>query len=205
MSPRPRLTLPARLVFSVSLAGCASSSPTADAAVDVRDAHAGETLTDALADALTDLGGTTDVPGDVADDARMCTRNPFDPENMGFAVRCLARTLGKAHALPQPERLRGERRGDDARVAVGGVSVLAIVVIGHGGLDGAARTWHHDMAYKGRDPERIDHAKGDDRAAVVVVEHGEPVYPDEAPQREQRARMQSLARVGRDDLPVEEL
>ena len=27
----------------------------------------------------------------MADDARMCTRNPFDPENMGFAVRCLAR------------------------------------------------------------------------------------------------------------------
>jgi len=95
MSRRPRLTLPARLVVSVSLAGCASSSPTADAAVDVRDAHVGDTLTDALADALTDLGGMADVPGDVpgdvADDARMCTRNPFDPENMGFAVRCLAR------------------------------------------------------------------------------------------------------------------
>lgn len=94
MSTRPRLTLPARLVFTVSLAGCASSPPTADAAADVRDANAErDALTDAFADIVSDATGDalTDVLGDAADGARMCTRNPFDPENMGFAVRCLAR------------------------------------------------------------------------------------------------------------------
>lgn len=94
MSVRPRLTLPARLVFSVSLAACASSPPTGDASADVRDAEVeSDALGDVLADIVTDapVDALTDVPVDAPDDARMCERNPFDPENMGFAVRCLAR------------------------------------------------------------------------------------------------------------------
>jgi len=102
----PRLTLPARLVFSVSLVACASSPPSGDASADVRDADIvrdalGDVLADivsdarvdALTDAPTDTSGDalTDASGDAPVDARMCTRNPFDPENMGFAVRCLAR------------------------------------------------------------------------------------------------------------------
>lgn len=95
MSPRPRLTLPARLVFTVSLSACAATPPSGDAAADVRDAddvHR-DVLGDALADIVHDapVDALTDASGDAVDAARMCTRNPFDPENMGFAVRCLAR------------------------------------------------------------------------------------------------------------------
>ncbi len=88
MSLRPRLTLPARLVVSVTLAGCAASPPAVDAAADVRDALS-DALSDAPSDALPDA--LPDASGDAALDARACTRNPFDPENPGFAVRCLAR------------------------------------------------------------------------------------------------------------------
>lgn len=95
MTVRPRLTLPARLVFSVSLAGCASSPPAGDASADVRDADDGrrDALGDVLADIVTDapVDARADASGDVPLDGRMCERNPFDPENMGFAVRCLAR------------------------------------------------------------------------------------------------------------------
>ncbi len=104
MSARPRLTLPARLVFSVSLAACASSSPTADASADVRDADDGrrDALGDALADIVTDapVDALSDALSDAPDDARKCERNPFDPENPGFAVRCLAR---RGATQPCPE------------------------------------------------------------------------------------------------------
>ncbi|MFO0625114.1 MAG: hypothetical protein U0325_05805 [Polyangiales bacterium] len=109
MTARPRLTLPTRLAVTVSLAACTSSPPPGDAsparpdvADDARADAPGDAFTDAPGDAFTDVFADVraDAPGDVPGDARMCTRNPFDPENPGFAVRCLAR---RGATQPCPE------------------------------------------------------------------------------------------------------
>lgn len=86
---RARLRLPTRLAVTV-LASAACSSPTTQT-----DASADVVSTDnAVLDVIRDV-----ISRDVFDAGRVCTRNPFDPENPAPAVRCLARR-GEAMACP---------------------------------------------------------------------------------------------------------
>ncbi|MEZ4392158.1 MAG: hypothetical protein R3A48_13770 [Polyangiales bacterium] len=104
MRARPRLNIPARLVFAVSASACSSSPTTPDASADVAPvddrASVDVVVLDALVDALAPGDATADDVRDAATADRACTVNPFDPEGGAKAVRCLPR---RGATMPCPQ------------------------------------------------------------------------------------------------------